>query len=183
MLKTSKNKVATISNKDDIEELERKIRLSATKTSRVLSELLSQHDDLFVLNRLRFEAVGCDPVEENRPINFIEQLNQSFTYLVSLRAVDYLLSKHPEAIPYTLNLGTTSGLDIVSRDGTIVAETFAATTPESNRKVNKDIEKVKKSKAVHKYVFYYSPVRNDGLYMIEDVCIVPLKDLGAKSSR
>jgi len=64
-----------------------------------------------------------------------------------------------------------------------VAETFAATTPESNRKLNKDVEKVKKSKAVHKYVFYYSPVRSDGSYMIEDVCIVPLKDLGARSSR
>ncbi len=181
MLKASKNKVVTISNKEDIEGLEHKIRFSATKTSRVLSELLSQHDDLFVFNRLRFEAVGYDPLDDNRPINFIEQLNQSFTYLVSLRAVEYLLSKHPEAIPYTLNLGTTSGFDIVSCDGTIVVEAFAATTPESNRKLNKDIQKVKHSKAAHKYVFYYSPVGNDGSYMIEDVCIVPLKDLGAKS--
>ena len=180
-MQTSKNKVVTISNKEDIEKLERKIRLSATKTLRVLSELLSRHDDMLFFNCLRFEAVGYDPLDGNRSINFIEQLIQSFTYLVSLREVDYLLSKHPEAIPYTLNLGTASGFDIASHDGTIVAETFAATIPENNRKLNKDIEKVKKSKAVHKYVFYYSPGGRDGSYTIEGVSIIPLEDLDAKS--
>ena len=57
-----------------------------------------------------------------------------------------------------LNLGTSPGPDIISKDGAVVAEVFAATSPFRNDKLKKDSNRVIGFKeSVHKYVFYYSP--------------------------
>lgn len=59
-----------------------------------------------------------------------------------------------------LNLGPSSGFDIDSIDGEIVAECFAVTTATSNRKLEKDCSKLmSKAPAKQKYIYFYS--RND----------------------
>lgn len=110
--------------------------------------------------QLKFLAFGKDPLTE-RDLNFIEQLNQSYTYLVSFYAVKYLIENHPYCGNYKLNLGTASGSDIESDDGMVIAEVFAATSIASNQKMQKDIEKLKKADTAKiKYLFYHTPVED-----------------------
>lgn len=89
--------------------------------------------------------------------NLIEQINQTFTYLASVHATRWLFQYHPDAAPFRLHLGTAGGTDIESRDGSIAAETFASVNPRNNRKLEKDIDKVGRTAAEHKYVFYICP--------------------------
>jgi len=110
------------------------------------------------LEKLKFEKTGYDPLNSQRDLNFIEQLNQSFTYLASFKAADYLFHNHAGISELTLNLGTAPGSDIETVDcGGIAAEVFAATKPSSNNKLNKDIVKVLSTEAKHKYVFFVCP--------------------------
>jgi hypothetical protein len=105
---------------------------------------------------MKFGPSGFHPAED-RSLNLIEQVNQTFTYLASVEATRWLLRQHPEAVPFRLNLGTASGSDIESTDGQIAAETFAAVDPQNNRKLDKDILKVGLTSAPRKYVFYICP--------------------------
>lgn len=123
-----------------------------------LQDLLARDGGLSALAALKFGEAGCDPLDSSRSLNLVEQLNQSFTYLASIAATAWLFEHHPDNAPFVLNLGTAPGSDIVSQDGVIAAETFAATHPGSNRKLEKDVEKVRAMEAVHKYVFFLSPV-------------------------
>jgi hypothetical protein len=54
----------------------------------------------------------------------------------------------------------------------VAAETFAATRPDSNDKLRKDVEKVRAMPAKHRYVFYLSPVETKRTS--DDVVIVRL---------
>src|ERR1700740_3628219 len=69
-------------------------------------------DGLAVLRALKFEPFGR-PLEP-RDLNQIEQINQTWTYLVSFRALTFLFERHPEAGGFKLSLGTRSGTDIMS---------------------------------------------------------------------
>ena len=66
-----------------------------------------------LLKTLRFDQVGHDPLTGNG-LNIVEQLNQTFTILVTLRAIERLIELHPEAEGFRLALGTSSGRDIES---------------------------------------------------------------------
>jgi hypothetical protein len=48
-------------------------------------------EPMALLKALRFELVGHDPLT-GEPLNVVEQLNQTFTILVTLRAVDRIAS-------------------------------------------------------------------------------------------
>jgi hypothetical protein len=146
--------IATLS---DIDRLESLISSSAEVTAGRLQAIFQASAGLDALARLKFTPAGCDPLEPARELNVVEQINQSFTYLAGLAAVRWLLSRHPANAPYTMNLGTTSGSDIASSDGVVAGEIFAATHPDSNDKLRKDLDKVGLSSAAHKYVFYLSP--------------------------
>lgn len=118
----------------------------------------SQDESSGLFYNLKFKAFGKDPLED-RELNFIEQLNQTYTYLVSFYAIKYLYENTNYNGKYMLNLGTTSGSDIESIDGEIIAEVFAATSVLSNQKIIKDIEKLKKvESAKQKFVFYHTPI-------------------------
>lgn len=83
---------------------------------------------------MKFSPVGCDPLDADTPLNLIEQINQTFTYLASAKAVKLLLQLHPELAPFTVNLGTSPGSDIESRTGAaLAAEVFAAVNTSNNR--------------------------------------------------
>jgi len=112
---------------------------------------------LELLTALRFQTVGHDPLT-GEPLNVIEQLNQTFTILVSLRAVERLIHMHPEANGFRLALATSSGRDIESVEpGLVAAEVFSATHPGSNQKLRKDIERLASDPARHRYVFFAAP--------------------------
>ena len=130
-----------------------------TDLSQRLSQNLQNPNPLAVAYDLRFsDQLACNPLDSAESFNFIEQLNQSYTYLTSLNAATYLFEHFPGLGSLNLNLGTTNGADIKTGSGSspsIVAETFAATHANSNRKLQKDINKVCGYTAVHYFVFYY----------------------------
>ena len=110
-----------------------------------------------LLRAMRFQTVGHDPLT-GEPLNVVEQLNQTFTILVSLRAVERLFELHPEAGGYRLALGTSSGRDVESiQPGLVAAEVFSATRPESNQKLKKDVGRLASDSARYRYVFFSSP--------------------------
>ena len=53
-------------------------------------------DPLVMLRGMKFEAVGYHPID-GRPLNSVEQINQTWTYLVALAAAKQLLKLHPQA--------------------------------------------------------------------------------------
>jgi len=110
-----------------------------------------------LLKAMRFETVGHDPLT-GAPLNVVEQLNQTFTILVTLRAVERLIELHPDAGGFRLALGTSSGRDIESVVPDLVAaEVFSATHPASNQKLKKDLARLSGDPARHRYVFFAAP--------------------------
>jgi hypothetical protein len=121
-------------------------------------------EPMALLKALRFELVGHDPLT-GEPLNIIEQLNQTFTILVTLRAIERLLELHPEADGFRLALGTSSGRDIESiASDCVAAEVFSATLPTSNQKLKKDIARLSTDPARYRYVFFASPGFPAGRY-------------------
>ena len=155
-----------IRNVEEIEPYEEKLRESAEKARGQLAEILQGEGGIRLISRIKFEKIGFDPLDPERALNLIEQVNQTCTYLASLKAVRALISLHPDMQGYHLNLGTTSGTDIESLDGSIATEVFAATSPKSNRKLQRDMEKVRAVKAAHKYVFFACPGIPEGRYEV-----------------
>lgn len=138
--------------------LERSVARSAEKALAQITELYEQSDALRTLWEMKFRPIGCDPLDSATPLNVIEQLNQTFTYIASARAVVTLFSLHPELAPFSVNLGNVAGSDIESvSPGKLACEVFAAVNTSNNQKLNKDLAKVAASGAEHKYVFFMCP--------------------------
>jgi hypothetical protein len=144
-----------------IEDADARISTLEETSRKMLEKLakLSQTNGLSSIRHMKFDKIGCDPLDETKPLNLIEQINQTLTYLVSFKAVKQLLGSHPDSAPFTLNLGTSSGSDIEGEGKRLVAEVFAAVKPSNNGKLKKDIKKVLKEgeSAKYKYVFFMSP--------------------------
>ncbi|MEO4045349.1 hypothetical protein AAFN47_27470 [Hoeflea sp. CAU 1731] len=136
-----------------------KIRVSAAQASAALLDL--PDDPLKALARIKFDPIGWHPIEQ-RALNLIEQVNQTFTYLVALKAARLLLEWHPEAEGYRLAPGAHApkqSLDIESLvPGVVGAETFAAVRPENNRKLIGDLTKLASRPERFRYVFFMSPL-------------------------
>ena len=114
-------------------------------------------EPMALLKSLRFEMVGHDPLT-GEPLNVVEQLNQTFTILVTLRAVERLIELHPDAGGFRLALGTSSGRDIESvAPDMVAAEVFSATHPNSNQKLKNDLARLSADPARHRYVFFAAP--------------------------
>jgi len=149
-------KTRTVSSATELDALVQSVTASATKALAQISNLGS--DGLRAIWSMKFEPVGCDPLDSESPLNLIEQLNQSFTYIASARATEILIARHPKLAPFTLNLGTVGGSDIESKAGVgVAAEVFAAVNTSNNRKLAKDIAKVAATAARFKYVFFMCP--------------------------
>ena len=163
-----------ITSTAELDILEEAVVDSAAATVEALKKLFNEKSGIDVLALLKFAEAGRDPLEPTRTLNFVEQLNQSFTYLASIRAARWLLTKHPECAPLILNLGTAPGPDIQSKCGRFVAETFAATHPSSNDKLRSDVAKVRECSADHKFVFFLSPAAS-GKMVNGDVTVIQLE--------
>lgn len=140
----------------ELDELENQVITAAKRTVDALRSLLSEAEPLHAFSRMKFELSGFHPTHD-RSLNLIEQINQTFTYLASVEATRWLFQHHRDAAPFRLNLGTAAGTDIESIDGSIAAETFASVNPRNNRKLDNDIDKVGRTAARYKYVFYICP--------------------------
>jgi len=144
----------------DLNALVLSIRSSAQRTVRALKDILAtESDSLHVLRLMKFSGVGHHPTED-RTLNIIEQINQTFTYLASAEAARWILKQHPEVTGLRLNLGTHRGFDLESlKQPLVVAEVFAATHPHSNDKVRKDVTRlVEQAPGIpHRYVFFSCP--------------------------
>ncbi len=148
----------TVASQDDLDALETLILASVEATATSLRQILETDSAVSAFARLKFLECGCDPLDVDRSLNLVEQLNQTFTYLASVAGARWLVAHHPECLPLNLNLGTSAGYDIESCNGEYVAETFAVTHPGSNDKLRKDIARLEAASALHRYVFYLSPV-------------------------
>ena len=144
-----------IESKSQIAELRSKIYANANKTYDSIVQTIEAESPLKLFADIKFNKFGVDPIK-GTPLNFIEQLNQMFSDLVVLYAVEELLSKYPDKT-FEVNFGAKAGFDIQSTDGKVVAECFAATNVDNNSKLSKDAKKLMKlPKAVEKYIFFYS---------------------------
>jgi hypothetical protein len=147
----------------DADRLIAQVEASAGAAMAEIARLQVDVPPLRALSRLKFDRIGRDPLDADAPLNLIEQINQSFTYVASAKASRVLLALHPELAPLTLNLGTSSGFDIVSTtEGLLAAEVFAAVDPSNNGKLRNDIDRLENAKAAHRYVFFMCPGYDEG---------------------
>ena len=146
----------------EIDKLIQSVRAASDRTVHSLRDLLAnERDSLQVLRLMKFHEIGHHP-SEDRKLNIIEQVNQTFTYLVSLESAKWVLQAHPELLPagINLNLGTAPGFDLESVDAEILAaEVFSATHPRSNDKLRKDLRRLSEEAVAyrHRYVFFSCP--------------------------
>jgi hypothetical protein len=151
--------VITIHSTEDLDTNLAMIRESARKAHEWIAE--QTDDPIAFLRSVKFEKKGFHPIT-HRNLNLIEQVNQTWTYTVALEATRLLLERHPNAGGFTLAPGATASqeLDIMSvAKGLVGAETFAATSPGSNQKMKRDLEKLKTKESVYlnRYVFFAAP--------------------------
>lgn len=141
------------------------LRMSARKTQSQIFESAKTMNPLQFLFQLKFEKIGCDPLLSSRDLNLIEQLNQTFTYLASFRAAEFLFANHADIHKLNLNLGTQSGSDIETEEkDLLIAEVFASVDPMNNRKLLTDIERIRNAPHKYRYVFFMSPKFPAGSY-------------------
>ena len=140
-----------------------KLSESAHATAQTLTTKMKELGPLEFLAEIKFCRIGCDPLDTDRELNIIEQLNQTFTYLASFMAVEYLYQVHPEISSYQLNLGTRKGYDIESDNKQIICEVFAAVDPTNNDKLRKDASRLTGQPSKHKYVFFMCPGYAQGI--------------------
>ncbi|HEY5409199.1 MAG TPA: hypothetical protein VIJ94_00605 [Caulobacteraceae bacterium] len=141
----------------DVERHLDAIRASAARAHKWIAA--QSGDSLDLLRRMKFDLVGFHPIED-RPLNVIEQINQTWTYAVALSAARVLLELHPEAGGFKVAPGAHMSLplDIMSeKAGLVGAETFAAVNPRNNQKLAKDLAKLANRPETHRYVFFMSP--------------------------
>ena len=153
-----------IESKKQIEEMRSKIYDNAYKTYSRIIENIENDSPFELFADIKFNKFGVDPIK-GTPLNFIEQLNQMFSDLVVLYAVEELLSKYPNKT-FEIKLGAQSGFDIQSDDNKVIAECFAVTSVDSNSKLREDTQKLMKLPAdIEKYIFFYS--QNDSEEKLE----------------
>jgi hypothetical protein len=145
----------------DIPKIRRRVNNSASKAAKQLRALVGSGIEL--LRKIKFDQIGHHPIDR-RPLNLIEQVNQTFTALASLRAAELLFEWHPKLKQIRFNIGTERGSDIECPNGTFAAEVFATTNLKNNRKLARDIAKVLTRDDVgERYVFFHCPGIAEGL--------------------
>ncbi|MDD3140537.1 MAG: hypothetical protein PHX08_16425 [Lachnospiraceae bacterium] len=123
-------KQITVSDLAQLKQYETVILENLQKGKEALEQGLKNRSALEFFQMLKFDKCVVEPLS-GEPENLIEVVNQGMTYIVSLKAVEYLLKKHSEK-SFTVNWGNISGYDIESTDGLIIGECFAATSFRSN---------------------------------------------------
>jgi hypothetical protein len=142
-------------------EIENHLQAIRRAAATVQTWFMSQTGDpLAFLRRMKFEEVGWHPID-GHPLNLIEQINQTWTYLAALAATRRLLAWHPDVGGFRLAPGAAAiqDLDVMSdTEGAVGAETFAAVDPRNNQKLVTDLNKMALRSERYRYVFFISPL-------------------------
>lgn len=142
---------------------------------------------LNLLFEIKFMPIGREPLAPSAPLNLVEQVNQTFTCLVSFRAAQRLFELHPGLSGLLMNIGNANGPDITGTypdgDGVrhVSCEVFAAVAPDNNRKLSKDVNRVAGTAANDRYVFFYSPGYEPGLLRVRKGVQIHVVDLNLPS--
>ena len=134
-----------------IDEIYKSIELTKGK----LLKCLQNDNSIEAFKDIKFKEIATDPLNQ-KEINFIEMLNQSFSDIVVFRGVEYLLSldKYKGNV-FKIKAGAVNGIDIES--DTVVAECFSVVSVFNNQKIKKDSDKLlKKGSDKDKYIFFYT---------------------------
>lgn len=148
----------TVHSVADADALVEKVRMAADYAQEWLLGQIG--DPLGLFRQMKFEPVGFHPLSHG-PLNLVEQINQTWTFLVAIAAAKQLLILHPDAGGFRLAPGAHASLalDIMSEvEGFVGAETFAAVSPRNNDKLQKDLAKLRGRPEKHRYVFFLSPL-------------------------
>jgi hypothetical protein len=116
----------SITTPEDIERYMDRLRVSARRMKDWVAA--QSGDPLDFLRHMKFDPIGFHPIEE-RSLNLVEQINQTWTFAVALAAARQLLQPHPDVGGFRLAPGAYASLplDIISEaEGQVGAETFAA---------------------------------------------------------
>jgi hypothetical protein len=146
-----------VRNVEDIDRYLEQVRKAATDTHAWIKAQTG--DQLDLLRRMKFETIGFHPIE-GHALNLVEQINQTWSYVVALAAARQLLELHPDVGGYQLAPGAHASipLDIMSEvEGVVGAETFAAVDPRNNCKLDADLVKMAARPEQFRYVFFMSP--------------------------
>ncbi len=165
--------IQTIHSLAEVEALVGQVRAAADRSAQAVRRLIdAEPDGIEVLRQMKLTEMAWQPLGE-KPLNLVEQINQTWTCWVSLKALPFLFARHPEAGGFRLNLGAAAGTDIESVvPGAVAAETFAAVHPSNNAKLSKDLRKLVREcpNARARYVFFASPgYRHERQHKLESV--------------
>ena len=141
----------------DIDRYLDQVRNAAAKIQKWIAA--QDGEPLDLMRRMKFETGGFHPIL-GHALNIIEQVNQTWTFVVALCAARRLLELHPDAGGFVLAPGAHGAidLDIMSQaPGLVGAETFAAVNPANNKKLKKDLLKLAARTERHRYIFFMSP--------------------------
>ena len=147
----------SINSRQELSRHHLEVLTAARKTTANLQRLLTQHHGIDLIHELRFTFTAFSPFDPDESYNVVEAINQSFTSLVSFAGAELILHSHPNEFPLQLNVGPVAGYDIQNDSGSIIAECFAAVTPNNNNKLANDFTRLQEADAEHKYLFFYSP--------------------------
>ena len=147
-------KALHISDRSVLVGYQQMIVKNLTECKNVLRGLIEKEDPMSLFAKCKYDKIGIEPLT-GEDENIIEVINQAQTYLVSLKAVEYLLDRYP-AKEFIVNWGNIAGYDVESVDGTIIAEVFAATSYRSNSKLTKDLKRLSDNKTAKiKFEFFH----------------------------
>ena len=152
----SDGKILTISDISEVQERLDNVYTSMELTRSALLNELKKDSALEALKVIKFGKIATDPLYNGVHINYIEMLNQSFSDIVVLKGVEYLMNKY-KGMAFDINLGALNGPDILSDDRTVIAECFSVVSTFNNQKIKTDSDKLmKEDKGKDKYIFFYS---------------------------
>jgi hypothetical protein len=147
---------------------------AAAESARLAVSKCAAGDGLEMLRCMKFQQIGFEPLAGRVPLNLVEQINQTFTCLVSFAAARELFLLHPPVQELSMNIGNANGPDISGQfvdaglTKQLSCEVFAAVDPDNNRKLSKDISRVRGSAADVKYVFFFAPTHSKRIGLLRE---------------
>jgi hypothetical protein len=155
----------------DAEDLRIRVLGEAERTAAWLRGFAGSPLELFTVLRFQPTAkrrgfpwisapAGHDPLT-GEPLNLIEQIDATYMILLSLRAVQSLIERHPEANGFRLALANSSGGDIESVEPGLVAAKVSA-YPSTTPQFKKDGARLASDPARYRYLCFAGPTFESG---------------------
>ena len=133
------------------------------KSLESIKSVLDNDDSTCIFESFKYDKIAIDPLTGESE-NLIEMVNQYQTYVVTLKALEFLFEKYSNK-SFIARFGNIAGYDIESTDGEIVAECFAQVSFKNNKKLDKDLEKLNSvTYDAICYEFFYDKVFNEDNY-------------------